>query len=338
MSVKYKDYYKTLGVDRKASQDEIKKAYRTLAKKYHPDRNPDDEKIKGKFEEISEAYEVLSDPEKKRKYDALGSNWRSGQNFRPSDDWASSFDFDLGSFMNDFNFSGGSSTTGFSDFFESIFGNKTNRRTTRNTRTNFNKTYSQQAKGKDVRVKLPVTLEDIYFSRIKNVSVKIPIVNATGGTEYQTKKFDIKIPKGIRDGQKLRYKAEGSNTIPNGARGDLYFEIEIEEHSLFRREGMNLYVDLPITPWEAVLGATVSIPTMDGSIKLKVPEGIESDKKLRVKGKGLKDPKGKNGSLFAIVKISIPNDISDEEKELYLKLKEVSDYNPRSKLDNYKAG
>jgi curved DNA-binding protein len=339
MSVKYKDYYKILGVDRKASQDEIKKAYRKLAKKYHPDRNPGDDKIKGKFEEISEAYEVLSDPDKKKKYDALGSNWRSGQNFRPSDDWASTFDFDLGSFMKDFDFSSGRGGTGFSDFFESIFGNKTNRRTTNRTKTttDFRNMYNQQSKGKDIRVKLPVTLEDIYYSRTISLSVKIPLVNATGSTEYKTKKFDIKIPKGIKEGQKLRYKGEGSNTTPNGNRGDLYFEIEVEEHPIYKRDGMDLYIDLPVTTWEAVLGATLSIPAFDGEIKLKIPAGIEADKKLRVKGKGIPNPKGNAGNLYAVIKITVPDKISDEEKQLYKKLKDISKFNPRVNLDNYKS-
>ncbi len=338
MSVKYKDYYKILGVDRKATQDEIKKAYRKLAMKYHPDRNPDNKQAVKKFEEINEAYEVLGDSEKKKKYDALGSGWRSGQNFRPSEDWASNFDFDLNEFMKGFQFSGGgkSSTTGFSDFFESIFNDKTNRRTkTTYSTSKSRKTTFERDKGKDVEATLTISLEDVYHSNVKTVSLKIPFINSAGKRDTKTKKFDIKIPKGIEAGKKLRYKGQGSNSIPGGTNGDLYFIIDVEEHPIFTRDGLDLYLDVPVTLTEAALGAVVNIPTMDGNLKLKIPAGIESEKKLRVKGKGLQTPQGKKGNLYAVIKIVAPSKLTSEEKELYEKLNKLSDYNPREELDKY---
>jgi curved DNA-binding protein len=338
MSVKYKDYYKVLGVDKKASQDEIKKAYRKLAVKHHPDKNPGDSKAEQKFKEITEAYEVLSDPEKRKKYDSLGSGWKHGQNFRPSSDWAKEFNIDLDDFLKDFGFGGRTTASNFSDFFESVFSDANKRQanySTKNTRSQFNTKTSTETPGKDIQVTLSVKLEDIYFGNTKSISIRIPVIDSSGKTVRKMRSYDIKIPKAIRQGQKLKYKSEGSNTLPGGKRGDLYFVIDIEKHPIFYREDLNLYVDLPITPWEAALGFTVTIPTMEGSIKLKVPAGIESGKKLRVKNKGLPDTKGKQGDLFAVIKIEVPSQISEEEKELYQKLSELSDFNPRKDIEKY---
>lgn len=334
MSLKYKDYYKILGVDRKATTEEIKKAYRKLAMKYHPDRNPNDKTAAKKFSDITEAYDVLSDPQKRKKYDALGSGFQNGQSFRPGTDWAKDFDFDLNDFMKDFTFTKKSSTGGFSDFFETIFGDKTNRR---ETTASFNRssTRKSQKQGRDIEVKLSVSLEDIYFSRVKSVSIKVGLINTSGKTEYKTKKFDIKIPKGISDGKKLRYKGEGSNTAPGSSRGDLYFIIETEEHPIFRREDLDLFVDLPVTPSEAVLGAEVTVPSMEDSIKIKIPKGMEDGKKLRIKNKGIKDGKGRRGNLYAVINIVVPKDITEEERKIYEKLHEITNFNPRKQLENY---
>lgn len=345
MSVKYKDYYKILGVDRKASQDEIKKAYRKLAMKYHPDKNPNNKKAEQKFEEINEAYEVLGDPEKKKKYDALGSRWKSGQNFKPSNDWASSFDFDLNDFMkNGFDFGNDrqSGSTGFSDFFESVFRDKANRKTTTYSSSSTTTETKRSVKfdfdkGKDIEVKLNLILDDVYFGYTKQVKVKIPYIDSTGRSRAKTKKFNVKIPKGAENGTKLRYKRQGSNTKANGPYGDLYFILDIDEHPIFKRDtGLDLTISIYLSLPEAALGGHVKVPTIDNVFKVKIPRGIAGSRTLRMKGKGLPSESDDiTGDLYVELLVEAPPELTPEEKELYEKLKEINSYDPRKVVNNY---
>jgi len=312
MSVKYKDYYKILGVDRKASLEEIKKAYRKLAMKYHPDRNPNNKEAEKKFKEITEAYEVLGDLENKKKYDMMGSGWSNGQTFKPSNEWASTFDFDLKDFMKDF---GKSKTSDFSDFFDTIFGDKNKRKTTTHTKTTTSskKAEFSNEKGQDIELTLKVKLEEIYKNLTKFVDVTITSSTESGKKEQETKKIEVKIPKWIREGQKLRIKGEGGRSVLGGPKGDLYLVIQIEAHPIFLLEGDDLILDVPILPWEAALGTTITVPTFEQSIKLKIPPHTSSGKRFRIKGKGMERSDGTKGDLYVKVKIVMTEQTTNEE-------------------------
>ncbi len=308
--MEYKDYYKTLGVEKSATQDEIKKAYRKLAMKYHPDHNAGNKSAEEKFKEITEANEVLSDPEKRKKYDTLGSNWKQyqntgGQGFgdffsnfgtgrkRTSD---SSYEFG-GDFSDLFGGLGG----GFSDFFESFFGGG-DRGSARRTQ--------QQKTTIDVEANLNITLEDVFNGSEKQI-------NADG------KKIKIKINPGAKDGQKLRLKGMGRSKTEGGVKGDLYLNLHILQHPFYEIKENDLYYNLDVGLYSAVLGGKENIQTLDGkTVSITIPEGTEGGKILRLKNLGLKN-NGMRGDLFIRIFISIPKDLSKEEKELFKKLKSI---------------
>jgi len=302
--MKYKDYYKTMGVDRKASPEEIKKAYRKLARKYHPDvsKEPGAEE---KFKEVSEAYETLHDPEKRAAYDQLGS-FQPGQDFRPPPDWEKHFG------GAEFSFDG----LDLGDLFASFTG-----RRGRDSRG--------AMPGRDYEVNAQISLEEAYAGTERDLSLSVPETDARGITRKSSKTLKVRIPKGATDGQRLRLPGKGGKGLNGGRDGDLYLNISLHPHPLFRVSGHDLYLDLPLAPWEAVLGATVQVPTLAGDVRLKVPAGTSAGQQLRIADRGLPKPRQGAGDLFAIVQIVVPTQVGERERGLYQALADAASFNPR---------
>ncbi|ROQ89602.1 DnaJ C-terminal domain-containing protein [Desulfosoma caldarium] len=324
MAVKFRDYYEILGVSRKASQEEIQRAYRKLARKYHPDVNKE-AGAEEKFKEINEAYEVLKDPEKRAKYDQLGSHWRAGQDFRPPPGWDVHFDFEGGPGQQEFFWSGSGD---FSDFFEMLFGGQSFRRAQGAGRTRPGAAWRQP--GADRHATLRIRLEDAFHGATKTISFEGMTTAIDGTVRPEVKTLEVKIPKGILPGQKIRLAGQGFEGVSGGPAGDLYLEVEIEPHPLYRLEGRDLFVDLPVAPWEAALGAEVPVRTLGGTYALKIPAGSQSGQKLRLRGKGMPNPRGAPGDLYAVLKIVVPKKLTREEKTLFEKLKDISGFDPRA--------
>jgi curved DNA-binding protein len=300
--MQYKDYYKILGVERSASADDIKKAYRRLARKYHPDVSKEKD-AEARFKEVGEAYEVLRDAEKRAAYDQLGANWRAGQEFRPPPGWE---DLSRGFGGGDFR---GGSAGGFSDFFESLFGGGFERTT---------RSRGFAAPGADQQAVLEVTLEEAYAGARKSVRFE-------GG-----RTLEVKLPAGVTNGQQIRLAGQGGEGIGGGSRGDLYLEVRIAPHPYFRLEGRDVHLDLPVTPWEAALGATVAVPTLGGRVEVKIPAGSQSGRKLRLKGRGL--PGRTPGDQFVIVQIATPPANSDRARAFYQRMAQELPFDPRVRL------
>ena len=326
--MKYKDYYEILGVDRVADAATIKKAYRKLAHKYHPDvsKDPDGE---AKFKDVSEAYETLRDAEKRSAYDQLGQQ-RPGQDFRPPPGWESQF--------------GGGGDMHFedidlSDLFAGLAGGARAGRGARGARGGGpGMRPDMPIPGQDYEVTAHISLEDAYSGTLVDLNLSVPDYDELGRLHRVPREFKARIPKGATDGQRLRLKGQGGKGINGGPGGDLYLNVALHSHTLYRVDGHDLYVDLPLTPWEAALGATVDVPTLAGVVSLKVPPGTSAGRKLRLAKRGLPKPGGGSGSgsgsdeagdLFAIVQIAVPSVLSDRERELFRELGEVSTFNPR---------
>lgn len=326
MSVEYKDYYKLLDVERSASQDDISKSFKKLARKYHPDLNPDNPEAEKKFKEINEAYEVLKDPEKRKLYDQLGPNWQHGQDFRPPpgfEDVHFTFGGQGGG--------GGFDASGFSDFFETIFGGAGGFGGMGGPGGGFSQGgYRRRpSRGSDAEVELELSMEDAFRGGSKTFSLQEQVHDERGMPSMRTKTLDVNVPQGIRDGQRIRLAGQGSPGRGGGPAGDLFLKIRIAPHHLFKLEGNNVVLDLPLTPWEATLGTAITVPTLDGKVELNVPAGIGSGQKMRIAGRGLGQG-AKRGDQMVRVMIKTPKDIGDEEKELWQKLAELSDFNPRT--------
>lgn len=304
--MKYKDYYKTMGVDRKASQEEIKKAYRKLARKYHPDvsKEPGAEE---KFKEVNEAYETLGDKDKRAAYDQLGS-FQAGQDFRPPPGWERHFEADM--FANE--------GLDLADLFASFVGGKGRGRGGK-----------LPIPGRDFEVDAQISLEQAYAGTELDLKLNIPEADATGFVRKASKALKVRIPKGAADGQRLRLSGRGGKGVNGGRDGDLYLNIRLRPHPLFRVDGYDLYLDLPLAPWEAALGAAVQVPTLGGDVRLKVPPGTSSGQQMRIAGRGLPRPQGGEGDLFIAAQIAVPAQISERERGLYQALAEGSDFNPR---------
>lgn len=311
--MEFKDYYKILGVDKNATQDEIKKAYRKLAMKYHPDRNPGDKSAEEKFKEITEANEVLSDPEKRKKYDMLGANWKNYQSTgRGFDEFFTNFGGGRRSQTGSFEFSNDfrdifDNLGGFSEFFESFFGGRSSRKQS----DYFSGSTKSKSGAIDVEADLNITLEDAFNGCERQI-------NIVG------KKVKIKINPGIKDGQKLRLKGLGRSKSPNGPKGDLYLKVHILKHPFYEIKDNDLYFNLDIDLYTAVLGGKETIKTLDGKkINLTIPEGTESGKILRLKNLGMINEDGTRGDLFVKVQVNIPKYLSEEEKNLFRKLRDM---------------
>ena len=313
MAVKFKDYYETLGVTRTAAQNEIKAAYRKLARKLHPDVNKAKD-AEDRFKEIGEAYEVLSDPEKRRKYDELGSNWRNGDDFQPPPGWARA------------GASGGmgGGGTSFSDFFDSIFG--------RNFRGfgGRGQAEDEDTSGQDREVRVRIPLEDAFNGAERTISLQMQERFPDGRLKNLTKDIKVKIPAGVITGQKIRLAGQGGKGQGRGGSGDLYLQVELEPHERFRVAGRDLHTDLPIAPWEAALGATITLPILSGDVSMVIPPGTSSGQKMRLKGKGMPNPSGTPGDLYAEIRITVPKTLTPAEREMWEKLKNASHYNPRA--------
>ena len=293
--MRFKDYYETLGVARDASQDDVKRAYRRLARKFHPDVSKE-ANAESRFKEVGEAYEVLKDPEKRAAYDRFGKDWKHGQEFRPPPDWERQFNFGGGGF---------SGTSGFSDFFETLFGHGGARGG------------PVRARGGDQSTKLEIPIEDAYRGATRNITLR-------GRT------LSVRIPRGITEGRRIRLSGQGGAGAAGGPAGDLYLTVAYAAHPLFRAEGRDVHLKLPVAPWEAALGATVAVPTLGGKVDLKVPRGTRAGRTLRLKGRGL--PGRPNGDQYVALEIVVPPADTPEAEALYRKMAESMDFDPRAGL------
>jgi curved DNA-binding protein len=309
MAVKFRDYYEILGVSRDAKEEDIKKAYRRLARKYHPDLNPNNKQAEEKFKELQEANEVLSDPEKRRKYDQLGQNWKNGSEFTPPPNWEG---FQTGEFnLNDlFGRAGGRQGRGqgaaFSDFFEMLFGGAGAQ--AGQGRTGF-------GRGQDAETELALPLEDMHRGTTRKLTVIL-------GNAQKT--IDVRIPPGARDDSRIRIPGGGSNG------GDLYVRLKQEPHGVFTVKGDDTEIEVPIAPWEAALGTAMEVPTLDGKAEIRVPPGVASGQRLRLRSQGLNVRGGGRGDHFVKLKIVAPKQLTEAEKKLYQELARVSNFKPRN--------
>jgi curved DNA-binding protein len=321
MEVKFQDYYQTLGVERSASQDEINKAFRKLARKYHPDvsKEPDAEE---QFKLLNEAYEVLKDPEKRKKYDELGANWQAGQDFTPPPGWENvHFEFRQG--PEDFaDFGHG----GFSSFFDMLFGHRqegfqAGPRTAQTRQWSF--------RGQDHEATLTISLEEAYRGGSKTVTLQTPERRPDGPGQAQSKQYQVKIPAGITPGARIRLAKQGGAGSGGGESGDLFLRVRITPHPVFTLEGRDVLVSIPITPWEAALGAKIEVPTLDGAVQMSVPPGSQSGQRLRLRGKGFLRDGGERGDLYVTLQIVVPKTLSTDERQLFEQLASQSSFHPR---------
>lgn len=320
MSVEFKDYYDVLGVARDASGEEIKKAYRKLAHLHHPDVAKDKTTADAKFRELNEANEVLSDPEKRGKYDQLGANWNhpERQAAPPQGGFGGGYEE-----SSEFHFDG----TGFSDFFEQFFGNRGRPsggfgRTRGNGRGS--KTVAQR--GQDIEGDILVTLDEILHGSTRTIHLQRADPRS-GQSVMQT--LRVEIPPGVRESQLIRLAGKGQEGMGGGDSGHLYLRVKFAQHPDFRVRGADLYYDLDLAPWEAVLGATVDIPTLDGTVSLRIPASTTAEQRLRLRGKGLPTTDGTRGDLHAVVSIQVPAHLTPEQRVLWEQLATTSAFNPR---------
>jgi curved DNA-binding protein len=324
MAAEFKDYYTILGVPRNASDDDIKKAFRKLARKHHPDVAKDKKTSEEKFKEINEANEVLSDPKKRKRYDELGAHWNDQEGFAPPPGqqqraWRSA----AGEEGGEFHFGG----TGFSDFFEQFFGRRGGS-TAPFDEEDFSSGPIHQRKGRDIEGDILVTLDEVVNGSERTISLQHGDPK-TGQTT--TESFKVRIPPGAEQGRRIRIPGKGGQGGAGGSPGDLYLRVRIAAHPDFRVRGTDLVYDLDLAPWEAVLGTSVDVPTLTGRIKMRVPAGSNHGRQLRVRGQGL--PQGKNGpkgDLYVVVNVQIPEQITEEERALWEKLGLLSSFKPRS--------
>ena len=303
--MEYRDYYKILSVARTATAEDIKKSYRRLARKYHPDVSKE-KNAEEKFKELQEAYEVLKDPEKRAAYDQLGSGWKSGQQFRPPPDWASGFEFRGGARP-----AGGGGAhvfedEGFSDFFSSLFGGASPFAASARQR--------QQA-GRDHHARVDIDLEEAFGGGTRTLDLKRPELKTDGTVELRARTVRVTIPAGVTDGQLIRLAGQGEAGPGGGRAGDLYLELHVRPHRLLQLEGRDVTLTLPVAPWEAALGATVTVPTLGGTVEMQVPPGAQSGQKLRLRGRGL--PGQPPGDAYVQLKIVLPPASSPEARALY---------------------
>ncbi len=318
--MEFKDYYTVLGVERSASQDEIKRAYRKMARKYHPDVSKEAD-AEARFKEVGEAYEVLKDPEKRAAYDQLGARWKEGQDFRPPPGWDQGFEFHGGGYTE-------ADASQFSDFFESLFGGAA---AAGGGGFHYHRSGgTAHMRGEDTHAKVLIDLEDAYNGTTRPITLRHTEMGADGRPQIKTRTLNVKIPKGVRQGQHIRLAGQGGAGVGEGKAGDLYLEVEFKPHPFYRVEGRDVYLDLPVAPWEAALGASVKAPTLGGTVELKIPPGSKSGNKMRLKGRGI--PGNPPGDLYAVLNIALPPAQSDEAKALYREMADKLAFNPRAAL------
>jgi len=315
MAAQFRDYYETLGVPKSASADDIKSSFRKLARKHHPDLAKDKKAAEEKFKEINEAYEVLSDPEKRRKYDEYGANWQhAGNGFQgapggargPGGGGYEGFGGGVGG-GSDFHFGG----TGYSDFFEQFFG------TRRGRGYGGGVDFEEEApqRGRDVEADILVTLDEVLNGATRQISFR-------KGNSPEVQTYTVKIPKGVRAGQRIRLAGQGGSGGARGEAGDLYLRVKLQQHPDYRFEEADIYHEADVAPWQAVLGCELTIPTPDGRAKLKIPAGTQNGRKFRIPGRGLPGKSGR-GDFYAVVEIAIPESVTPEQKELWEKLSKL---------------
>jgi curved DNA-binding protein len=330
--MEFRDYYKVLGVERAASADQIKAAYRRLARKYHPDvsKEPNAE---ARFKEMQEAYEVLKDLEKRAAYDQLGANWKAGEQFRPPPDWGSGFEFSGGAgraggarrgagrgrWSGAGAEDGGFADQDFSDFFSSLFGGG-----------------SPFARGggggaaRDHHARVGIELEEAYRGTTRTLELRRPEVKPDGLVELRTHTVRVTIPAGVTEGQLIRLAGQGAPAAGGGQVGDLYLEVHLQPHRLFALEGRDVTLTLPVAPWEAALGASVTVPTLGGSVEMHIPAGAQSGQKLRLRGRGL--PGNPPGDQYVQLKVVLPPANSPQAKALYEEMRGKLNFDPRANL------
>lgn len=310
--MEYKDYYQILGVGRDATQDQIKQAYRKLARKYHPDVSKEKD-AEARFKDAGEAYEVLKDPEKRAAYDKFGANWRNGDHFEPPPNWDAGFEFRGAGYT-------GADASGFSDFFESLFGRDqgTGRRT-----------HTLRMKGEDQHAKIVIPLAEAYHGARQTITLTRPTVDPYGHVTTSPHRLHVAIPKGIIEGQRIRLEGQGLPGYGGSPAGDLYLEIVFQQDPLFHAEKRDIHLTLPVAPWEAALGASLTVPTLGGDVQVKIPPGSQGGKKLRLKGKGL--CAGANcGDQIVTLQIVMPEAKTEEQRQVYRAMAEKMPFNPRA--------
>ncbi|MEO7937164.1 MAG: DnaJ C-terminal domain-containing protein [Burkholderiaceae bacterium] len=322
--MEFKDYYQLLGLARNASADDIKKSYRKLARKYHPDVSKESD-AEARFKEIREAYEVLKDAEKRAAYDRLGANWRAGQDFQAPPDWNAGFE------------SPGRGSAGpgpgsddYSDFFETLFrqgfAGAGSGRGDQGARGQFH------AHGEDHHARIQIEVEDAYRGATRSLNLRLPQMDAEGRTTMRERTIEFTVPKGVRAGQHIRLAGQGGPAIGKGKAGDLYLEVEFRPHAHYRVEHRDVYLDLPVAPWEAALGATIEVPTPAGSVELTIPAGSNAGRKLRLRGRGI--PGVTPGDFYFVLQIALPPAHSDAEQAVYTAMRaQFKDFKPRAKLE-----
>jgi curved DNA-binding protein len=340
--MQYKDYYEVLGVPRAAGEEDIKKAFRKLARRYHPDVAKNKKEAEEKFKEVNEAYEVLGDPAKRRKYDQLGADWKTGAEFRPPPGWERFAGPPFGAegrWEREFSFGG----TGFSEFFEHLFGAGSRGGGFGRPATFAEEDISER--GADVQADLLVTLEEALRGGLRPITLRrlasCAGCNGTGGRRRQVcsacggrgrtpqeERHTIKVPAGVLGGQRLRVAGRGEAGGGGGEAGDLLLRVCLARHPEFEVEGKDLRHDLELAPWEAVLGASVDVPTLQGPVGIKIPPGTQNGQRLRLRGQGL-GKAGERGDLFAVVRVQVPTRLGEEERRLWEQLAERSGFRPR---------
>ena len=308
--MQYKDYYAALGITKDTTQDEVKRAYRKPARKFHPDLNKE-AGAEERFKEIGEANEVLGDPEKRAAYDQLGTGYRPGQDFQPPPDWDQGFEF-----------SSGRQDAAFSEFFEHLFGQS--QRAAHAQRAQFN------ASGEDHRARVLIDLEDAFSGATRAIKLTMPKVTADGHVITEQRTLNVNVPEGVQAGQHIRLKGQGAPGLGQGRSGDLYLEIEFAPHQLYRVEGKDIYLDLPVTPWEAALGGKVKAPTPRGAVDITIPPNSTQGRRLRLKGRGI--PAKQPGDFYVVLQVSLPPARDEKSKKLYRKMAEEMSFNPRAGL------
>ena len=338
--MEYKDYYQIMRVERDATQDEIKRAYRKLARKYHPDVSKEAD-AEQRFKEVGEAYEVLKDPEKRAAYDQLGANWKAGQDFNAPPDWDAGFEFGgdgftgrgTGGYSSQHHSFDETDASAYSDFFESLFGQGFQQAGAR-PQAEYQQQSGFHATGSDHHAKILIDLEDAMNGATRSISLRVPDIDASGHVRTKQRVLKINIPKGIKQGQHIRLSGQGNPGTAQGKAGDLYLEIEFNPHSIYRVEGRDVYLNLPVTPWEAALGANIKAPTPGGLVDMKIKPGSANGSKMRLKGRGIPASASSNsaGDLYVILQVALPPANTNSEKAAYEKMQQSFSFNPRAKL------
>src|SRR5213082_2790954 len=314
MPVQFRDYYETLGVSKTATEDEIRSAFRKLARKYHPDVAKDKKAAEEKFKQINEAYEVLSDPEKRQKYDQLGANWNQPGGFQPPPDWRGGFQQAPGGGFYQYGGDGGGvqfefGGTGFSDFFEAFFGGGRGR----SAFGGFGGREATTERGADVEADILVTLEEALHGSKRTVSLR-----RAGSNKVE--KYQVKIPKGVHEGQRIRLAGQGEAGARGGTSGDLFLRVRLAKHPDFSVEGSDLIHEEKIAPWQAAIGTQIEVPTLEGNVRLKIPPGTQGGQRFRLRERGLPGISGKRGDLYVIAQINIPKKLTEREREIWNQL------------------